>query len=82
MSISLAIESPQFHLSSQSLDAAEEDSGLLSPTTRVMTRIDGYIEPFAIVNITILFLGESGVGKAASRPPTPALTARAGQETD
>lgn len=63
MSISLAMESPQFHSALPLPEAAGKDNGLFLPSSPVMTRIHGHLERFAAVNIPVLFLGESGVGK-------------------
>jgi two-component system, NtrC family, response regulator AtoC len=62
MSISSALVNPQLYRSAESTEQVGKD-GLFLTASPVMTRIHGYIERFAAVNIPVLLLGESGVGK-------------------
>lgn len=62
MSISSALVNPQLFRTPESVDDNGKE-GLFLSSSPVMTRIHSYIERYAAVNIPVLLLGESGVGK-------------------
>lgn len=62
MSICSAVENLQLNHYPVSGEVVQKDDHFVS-TSPLMTRIHGYIERFAAVNVPVLLLGESGVGK-------------------
>ena len=62
MSISGTIESPRVCGYTETGEVSGKD-GLFLSNSRAMARIHEHIERFATVNVPVLLLGESGVGK-------------------
>jgi transcriptional regulator with PAS, ATPase and Fis domain len=62
MSMSLALANPQLYPFPESWEESWKD-GIFSAGNPVMTRIQEHLVQFAAVNIPVLLLGESGVGK-------------------